>query len=546
MTSFIINQKDLKNLEEKGISPDTVQKQIDAMMKGVSFVKLIRPCIPAAGITVLDASRLKEMAQVFMKESPSRKVMKFVPASGAGSRMFQPLLSLLPVKTTDFKDPYRGRGFQTFHHVLLEKRLENLEKGESQDQVSTDKDIIFFQTFITRIREFPFYPDIQSFFQSKGDDVDTLIAQRQYTRILNLILGPEGMNLSDYPKALLKFHRYPDHARTALEEQCVEALDHAVNQKGKAAVHFTFSREHLSLIKDHIKKIRSLYETGGKKLDIRWSVQKESTETVALDMHNQPLRDEDSNLVFRPGGHGALLENLNELQGDIIFIKNIDNIVPDSLKQDTLFYKKVLGGYLISMQKQIFTYLERLETIQDDSIITEAGEFLEKEICVKLPFEWKSQSSVQKRDFLFSMLNRPVRVCGMVRNQGEPGGHPFWVEHKSGIQTIQIVESFQINKDDHDQKTIFSSSTHFNPVDLVCSVRDYRGNLFDLTRFRDAAQNFISVKSWKGREIKMLELPGLWNGGMADWNTFFIDVPLSTFNPVKTILDLLRKEHQLK
>jgi hypothetical protein len=375
--------------------------------------------------------------------------------------------------------------------------------------------------------------------------MEDLICKREYKRILDYALTSKGLDLARTPKGLIKFHAYPETSRTAFEEQLVEATGYTTDNNKLARVHFTVSPEHEASIKEHLRRIRDYYEKSGVKFEITFSAQKPSTDTIGAELDNRPFRGKDGRLVFRPGGHGALLENLNALRGDLVFIKNIDNVVPDRLKQETYIYKKALGGYLIGLQKEIFGYIEKFLTGDpEDRYIKETFDFIREKLNIISPEGVEQGSKEDKIDFLASRLNRPLRVCGMVKNEGEPGGGPFWVEHTDKSRSVQIVESSQVDMGSAEKRRIWESSTHFNPVDLVCGVRDHMGKPFDLTKFVDPSTGFISIKSKEGRELKALELPGLWNGSMAYWNTVFVEVPINTFNPVKTVLDLLRKEHQ--
>jgi hypothetical protein len=348
------------------------------------------------------------------------------------------------------------------------------------------------------------------------------------------------------PKALIKFHRYPDAARASLEEHLVEAAVYARGNDGEARIHFTVSPEHEELIRAHIGHVRPRYERDGTSYNISFSIQKPSTDTIAVDRDNLPFRDENGRLVFRPGGHGALLANLQETGGDVLFIKNIDNVVPDALKAETYRYKQALGGLLVDLQNSIFTYVRALQHGRDTFDLGEIVTFTEQRLGVSIPSAIKQGSSQELRNYLLERLHRPLRVCGVVQNTGEPGGGPFWVKDTSGEMSRQIVESSQVDLMSDQQRKLWQSATHFNPVDLVCGIRDYQGQLFDLSRFVDPETGFISHKSKDGKELKALELPGLWNGAMAKWNTIFVEVPAITFNPVKTVFDLLRPEHQVE
>jgi len=375
--------------------------------------------------------------------------------------------------------------------------------------------------------------------------LDTLLATGQYQELFSYLLTPRGLNYANLPKGLIQFHRYADHTRTPFEEHLVEAASYTQDAAQIARVHFTVSPEHQTVIAAYIRQRLPRYEQNGCSYDITYSVQKPSTDTIAVDHDNRPFRDVNGSLVFRPGGHGALLENLNDLKGDIIFVKNIDNVVPDHLKTDTYRYKKALSGYLITLQDELFKHVGRLQqALLDPLALAEAYTFAREKLFLHPSQDLLQANASAQRAFLLQKLNRPIRVCGMVRNTGEPGGGPFWVQDQPGAISLQIVESSQVNMKSPEQRAIWQSATHFNPVDLVCGVRDCQGQVFDLHRFSDPATGFISIKSKDGRELRALELPGLWNGAMAEWNTVFVEVPLSTFNPVKTVYDLLRPEHQ--
>ncbi|MBA4397714.1 MAG: DUF4301 domain-containing protein, partial [Syntrophus sp. (in: bacteria)] len=359
----------------------------------------------------------------------------------------------------------------------------------------------------------------------------------------------EGLNYGHLPKALLKFHKYPEGSRTALEEHLVEAVLYVKDRKRTCRVHFTVSEEHRRDVEKHLNEIRARFERQHDvHLDIDISVQSADTDTIAVDMENRPFHDESGKLILRPGGHGALLSNLNRLSaGDIVFLKNIDNIVPDHLKPETVVHKKVLGGYLVTLQEQIFRCLRRLAS---DSV--DAGDldqivlFCREKLNIFIHADFMTLDSASKRAMIFAKLNRPIRVCGMVRNEGEPGGGPFWVDEKEGTQSLQIVEESQVDPLSETQRSIWSAATHFNPVDIVCGIRDYRNRKHDLQQFVNQDAFSIVRKSEKGRDVLALELPGFWNGSMAYWITVFVEVPLATFNPVKTVYDLLRPAHRME
>ena len=435
-------------------------------------------------------------------------VVKFVPASGAASRMFKNLFEFL---------------------------------GADYDVPETK----FEKTFFEQIEKFAFYNDLNAACEKAFEkNIPALMAEGDYKAVVAALLEAAGLNYGALPKGLLKFHRYEDGSRTPLEEHLVEGALYAANKNGKVNVHFTVSPEHRRLFENLVADKAAVYaKKYGVDYNVTFSEQKPCTDTIAADMNNQPFRD-NGKLLFRPGGHGALIENLNDLDADIIFIKNIDNVVPDKLKGDTVLYKKLIAGVLVALQQKAFAYLELLDSGRyTHEQVLEILQFLQKKLFCKNP-ETKNLEDAELVLYLKEKLNRPMRVCGMVKNVGEPGGGPFLAYNSDGTISLQILESSQIDMDDPEKKEMFEKGTHFNPVDLVCAVRDYKGHKFDLVNFVDKATGFISYKSKNGKDLKALELPGLWNGAMSDWNTVFVEVPIETFNPVKTVNDLLRPEHQ--
>lgn len=522
--NIAFTDKDLRELAARGITQEKILNQIEIFKEGIPPAKLIKPCTVGDGITVISSGEEKRLTELYRDAAASGRTMKFVPASGAATRMFHLLLAVM--------------------HDDPDLEAERLQKMVEQGR----QDIQQFLQFFQNLKKFAFYDQLKAFLEDRGSDIEELIAGKKYKEILSALLNPEGLNYADLPKGLIKFHKYETGLRNPFEEHLIEAAVYTCDCEGIARIHFTVSA--LSDAEDseifYIESVRHRYEEQeGVQFEIGFSIQKKSTDTIAVDHDNRPLHDHDGALHFRPGGHGALLENLNELQGDIIFIKNIDNVVPDRLKPETYRYKMLLGGFLVNLQNKLFGYLEKLTSGEvDDSLIAEMFRFAEKQLSVIIPREIENGIQKDQMDFLFDRFNRPLRVCGMVKNQGEPGGGPFWVELPAGAPSLQIVESSQLDKDDPEQLEIWNSSTHFNPVDLVCGVRDFRGEPFDLMEFRDPHGGFISRKSKNGKEVKALELPGLWNGSMAFWNTVFVEVPIVTFNPVKTVFDLLRDEHQ--
>ncbi|MCL2413556.1 MAG: DUF4301 family protein, partial [Bacteroidales bacterium] len=377
-----------------------------------------------------------------------------------------------------------------------------------------------------------------------GKCIETCLENKDYNEILDTLLLNSGLDYLNLPKGLLLFHKYKDSVRTALEEHLVEGVGYAESD-GTVKLQFTVSPEHLEKFQHLVEQILPHYESKYRvRYNISYSVQKSSTDTIAVTMDNQPFLDENGNLLFRPGGHGALIENLSDLKGDLIFIKNIDNVTTDKNRMPTLTYKKVIASYLIDLQNKMFDCLKKLEnTSISEELLTEIFHFSWKQLHIAFE-NFDSLSREEKRKLLIEKLNRPIRICGMVRNEGEPGGGPFWTQNTRGEISLQIVESSQIDPKNPQQQNLLKLASHFNPVDLVCGVRNYKGELFDLKKYIDQETGFISEKSSGGKMLKALELPGLWNGAMADWITIFVEVPIAVFSPVKTVNDLLRREHQ--
>ena len=520
MKARIFNELDIKQIESMGITVEDVLSQIDNFKKGVPYLILNRPCTVNDGIRTVSEDEKEKLNDIYDKYAPKMTLVKFVPASGAASRMFKTLLQ-----------------FNNEYTEIRKEAIESLAKEGYQE----GKEMLIF---IEGIRKFAFLNDLKSEMSTEGFDTDALINAGEFKRIIDFLLMEKGLNYSNIPKGLLKFHLYDDGARTPFEEHLVEAAGYAKDENKKCRLHFTVSLEHMESFKNLLQKVTPYYEERFEiKINVDFSIQEKSTNTIAVDMDNNPFRLNNETLLFRPGGHGALLENLNRIKGDIVYIKNIDNVVSDRLKPQTIVWKKVLGGILIQTQKRIFNYIEKLQTdSQNRDILNEALAFAKTELCLNLSQNQTSEK--QTRDVLLKTLNRPLRVCGMVKNVGEPGGGPFWVEGRRGGISLQIVESVQVDPASEKQQQTWASATHFNPVDLVCGLRDWQGKPFDLKRYVDNRAVFISQKSKGGRGLKALELPGLWNGAMAGWNTIFVEVPMVTFNPVKTVNDLLRKEHQ--
>ncbi len=515
----MFTEKDLQQIKSKGISPETVEKQLEHFKTGFPYIRLAAPAVPGNGLLSFDEDMAKELETFFDVNKEDYEILKFVPASGAASRMFKKLFA--------FRQTFSGT-------------------QEETDRLERENDLQSMGYFFKNLEKFAFYNVLSGILQKDGLDLKTLRQQKDYNTILDYLLTDKGLNYGMLPKALLHFHLYPDGPRKAFEEHLAEAAHYAVDKEGEARVHFTVSPEHQPEFEKAVESVREKYENHfGVHFQVSYSQQKPSTDTIAVEMNNAPFRNEDGSLLFRPGGHGALIENLNDLKGEIIFVKNIDNIVPGRLRGTTYRYKKVIGGLLFRLQEQTFVYLDRLEDGNlSDKELDEIKTFAREQLNIFIPAAYEGYEKMEKIDFLFGKLNRPMRVAGMVKNEGEPGGGPFWVVNEEDELSLQIVESSQMNLKDAEQQKIVSGATHFNPVDLVCGVRDYQGNPFDLRDFVDPQTGFISVKSKDGRELKAQELPGLWNGAMADWITLFVETPLITFNPVKTINDLLRPQHQ--
>lgn len=403
----------------------------------------------------------------------------------------------------------------------------------------------FEKHYFDNLENFAFYGALdEQCRKNEGKSIKELTAEGNYKAVVANMLEAKGLNYGQLPKGLLLFHKYENGPRTPMEEHLVEGALYAASN-GEAHVHFTVSHEHMPLFRKMVEDKADIYaKTYGIKYDITFSEQKPSTDTVAANPDNTPFRTDEGRLLFRPGGHGALIENLNEIDADIIFIKNIDNVVPDRLKGDTVEYKQVIAGVLVTLQQKAFDYLHLLDTgIYIHDQLEEIIRFVQQDLCCRKQ-DIKNLEDAELVIYLRNKLNRPMRVCGVVKNVGEPGGGPFLTYNQDGTISLQILESSQIDKSNKEYMEMFTKGTHFNPVDLVCAVKDYKGQPFNLPDFVDKSTGFISSKSKSGKELKALELPGLWNGAMSDWNTIFVEVPLSTFNPVKTVNDLLREQHQ--
>ena len=489
----MFTERDSEQISRHGLTVEKVERQIENFRRGFPSLRVVAAASPGDGITVLSPERLAGAERRYDAVRDSLSVVKFVPASGAATRMFKELFEFV-------NDGKRGKG--------IDQLVENIDR-------------------------FAFYDELRGCVKDFSDD----------RAVVSAIIG-EGLGYGSTPKGLVTFHRYPDGCRKAVEEHLVEGAQYAASN-GVSRLHFTVSPEHMEAFRRLLaERVPRYEERFGIRYDISFSVQRPSTDTIAVNPDNTPFRNDDGTLLFRPGGHGALIENLNDIDADIVFIKNIDNVVPDRLKDDTVTYKQLLAGMLVTLQKKAFGYLNLLDSGEyTHEQLEEIIRFVQRDLCCRKS-DIKQLEDAELVIYLRKKLNRPMRVCGVVKNVGEPGGGPFLTYNQDGTVSLQILESSQIDKSNEEYMRMFTEGTHFNPVDLVCAIKDYKGNAFNLPDYVDPTTGFISSKSKNGRELKALELPGLWNGAMSDWNTVFVEVPLTTFNPVKTVNDLLRDQHQ--
>lgn len=523
MNRDLFSQADIDQIEAHGWTAEQVSRQMEMLAAGPCYLHILRPCTRGDGIKVLDREPSAGYTDLYRAEAHKGRFVKFVPASGAASRMFKSLHC------------YADKGeCATWSQISAEA-----EQGQTDA-----REVV---RFINGLDRFAFFEEVREATRKMGSPLAVGSPEKHPASVLRAILSEKNLGYGLLPKGLLKFHKYGGRIRTAFEEHLVEAAAYVADGSGKCTIHFTVSQEHLEKFEAIFNAVRSSYEREYEvKYSVSFSTQQPSTDTIALNDENEPFRDERGRLLFRPGGHGALLQNLNGLRADLVFMKNIDNVAPDHLKPATVHWKRLMAGYLVRLQTRIFQYLERLSNpTVDGSLFREVRELIEGELCIPLdPLSLENADQERLRSLFYDTLNRPLRVCGMVENQGEPGGGPFWVRASDGRISLQIVEAAQIDPASPEQAEIWASATHFNPVDIVCGLRDWRGNPFDLGRYVDPQTFLVSRKSSGGRTLKALELPGLWNGAMARWITVFVEVPVETFSPVKTITDLLRREHQ--
>lgn len=504
----IFTETDIKYIKERGNSLEKVQQQLDFFISGIPKVNLVKSATIGDGIWRFNEEEIKSFVSYFDHHKSKYTIEKFVPASGAATRMFKFL--------NEFLNEFDSEN-DTINSYINKKKANDVS------------------IFILGLKNFPFYKELKEKTLSLFPEYYSFTTDKKQFALIKTLLSEEGLSFSQKPKGILPFHIRDGKIITPIEENIFEA-DFFKSEGAKTKIHFTITKEFQS----DFEKITSQYTD----FEISFSYQDQSSDTLAVNEDNTPFRIEDNKLFFRPGGHGALIDNLNSLSSDVIFIKNIDN-VSQNHKIVIATYKKLLGGILMRMQFQIFNYLKKLSNGNvTDAEIQEIKEFAETKMSFPLPEEFNFFLTEYKIEYLIKVLNRPIRVCGMVKNEGEPGGGPFWVQDEKGRQTLQIVESSQIDLNNKTQKNIAKEATHFNPVDIVCGVKNFKGEKFDLEQFIDPKAAFITEKTKNGKPIKAFELPGLWNGAMAKWTTIFVEVPLETFNPVKTVNDLLKASHQ--
>lgn len=511
------SKKELAIIEEKGISLSTISQQFEYFKNGIPKINLDRPATVGDGILALTETEAKNFAHLFDAKKDTLKLKKFVPASGAASRMFNFLSEFL----SDFKiDEDSINGYNN------RKKDKNLH------------------VFLIAKEKFPFYDYVINEVAKLDGYSDKWSQDKKDYEFIRLLLSTNHFDFANKPKGVLPFHKYKNYTATAIEEHLGEC-SYFVTSNNKSNLHFTVSEAHLESFIEIVTEVKpKIEEKSNIKIDVTYSFQKKSTDILVSDLENQPFRDLNNDLVFRPGGHGALIENLNELDADIIFIKNIDNVIQNHFETISL-YKKALAGILLNYQEVIFKFLKSFDNeLFNDLLDNEIVTFLKEKLNIKVLDDYYKFTTPNRIDYLKSILNRPIRVCGMVKNEGEPGGGPFWVLNAKGNAFLQIIESAQVNAKDKQQVAILKKSTHFNPVDLVCGTKNYNGQNFNLLEFVDNNMGFIVEKTKNGVPYKAFELPGLWNGAMANWLTIFVEVPLITFNPVKTVNDLLKPAHQ--
>ncbi len=515
----MFTKNDIQQIENKGITIDQVNSQISRIKNGMSYSNLIAAATIGEGIEKYNDAETKALIAFYQTKKESLDIIKFVPASGAASRMFKFLFQFLNNFNASNED--------------ISDYIQKTNKG-------------LMKTFISNLNKFPFYEPVLLKLKETNPNFDSLSEDEMYMEFVKIMLNEEALNYSFFPKGLLPFHRYEDVSKTAFQEHLFESTLYA-SSNGNANLHFTVSEKHHEYFNAELKTVKTaLEEQLNTTFNISFSYQKEATEVLALTTDNTIFRKDDDSILFRPAGHGALLENLNDLNNDIIFIKNIDNIVVAEMNIEVSEYKELLAGVLLKVQEQAFRFLNLLDsTSVTENDLKAMVDFASNKMNLVFDDDFNGLNFNKKVAYLKGKFNRPIRVCGMVKNEGELGGGPFWVKDEDGNISLQIVEFAQIDIDDESQSSIVKNATHFNPTDLVCGVKNFKGEKFNLMDFVDAEAAFITMKTQNGIEIQALELPGLWNGSMAYWNSIFVEVPLETFNPVKTVNDLLRPPHQV-
>jgi hypothetical protein len=507
----MFSKKDLIQIEQHGITQKSAERQLNIVTQEKINLSVVKPALAQDGLFVFNQQEINDLIANYSMQIAEEKIIKFVPSSGAATRMFKDLF------------------------IAMDGLHRNVPVNELPDKVLT---------FFGNLHDFAFFPALKARLMNDGMDIDVLLSEKNYLPVLSYLLTEKGLNYGKLPKALLLFHRYPQHSRTALEEHLTEAADYACGKDRTARLHFTVSPEHVDLFKSHCQQVVPVYEKQfGFTYHIDFSTQDNSTDTIAFTTDNKPFRDKEGNLVFRPGGHGSLIENLNHIDADIVLIKNIDNITLDTYKSDTVEYKKLLICFLLRIRARVFSYLAMLDTMLLLEELKQAESFLEEVFFFHFEQSYFSLPVSEKKKYLYTVLNRPIRVCGMVKRENEPGGGPFWVKDASGKLSLQIVETSEMDLSDSKQRAILEHSAFFNPVDLVCSIKDHQGKSFNLVDYIDHSRYFVSEKSCEGETLKAIENPGLWNGAMSNWLTVFVSVPLTTFTPVKAVNDLLQKGH---
>jgi nicotinamide riboside kinase len=508
---------DFMHLNNREITPESVSKQLHYIRKGVPWVHLNRIATTGDGILQFTEDEITYFTHLFDNQKGSLKIKKMVPASGAASRMFKFL--------SEFLEDYK-LGQESINAYINRAKNKHLS------------------LFLVGLPNFPFYELLLKKTKVSFPDYNSWSHDLKNYALIKTLLDESGLNYANKPKGILPFHKYETHIATPVEEHLREALAYAVSSE-RTFVHFTVSPEHQESFETLVESLKSnLEEESTYRINVNYSTQRKSTDSLAFNSDLHPIRTEDGRLLFRPGGHGALIENINNIDADILFIKNIDNVIQNHLETIS-HYKKSLGGVLLNTQRRVFHYLEQLDrnNLQKEEMEEVVG-FIKTQLSLDISEDFPKFTRESKIEYLHNYLNRPIRVCGMVKNEGEPGGGPFWVRNQKGYVFLQIVESSQIDMNDPDQKQIFESSTHFNPVDLVCGIRNYKGERFDMLKFTDPDTGFVVKKNKNGIDLLAYELPGLWNGSMAKWLTIFVEVPLITFSPVKTVNDLLKPAHQ--